>query len=351
MPSLSGAAAPLARTALMGAAAALLAAGCGAPSGSGADGSASGGDWSPVTIEHTYGSTTVDKKPERIVAVGWSDEATLLELGIVPVGMNASTYAGDDEGYLPWDLEKLEEMGAEKPELINTDDGISAEQVANLAPDLVLGVQSGMEKAEYEQLSQVAPTVPYLDEPWMTSWKDQTAAIGKAVGKPEEAEKIAADASAHIDGLAKDHPEFKDTTYAVGSIMPSTGELGFYIGKDARVILMEQLGFTPAGFTKDLPVEDGQFYGTLSMENADKIDADVLVMWYNSAEERKQLEGNAVFQKVDAVQNSGYIAYDDAEQSMAISTPNPLTIPWVMDGYTERLSAAAKGEAEPAPQG
>lgn len=344
MPSLTRASAPLARIALV-AAAAVAAAGCGAPSGTETDSGSAGGDWSPVTIEHAHGSTTIDQKPERIVTVGWSDEATLLELGIVPAGMNASTYAGDEEGYLPWDLEKIEELGADKPELINTDDGINAEQVAALAPDLVLGVQSGMTEEEYQQLSEVAPTVPYLDKPWMTGWKEQTLTIGKAVGKKEEAQQIADDTSAYIDNLAQDHPEFQDTTYAVGTVMPSTGEFGFYIGKDARPVIMEQLGFSPAGFAGDLPVEDGQFYGTLSQENADKIDADVLVMWFNTAQERKKLEDNPVFQKVDAVQNDAYIGYEDPEQSMAISTPNPLTIPWVLDGFVEDLGEAAEGEA------
>ncbi|MFD0775766.1 iron-siderophore ABC transporter substrate-binding protein [Streptomonospora algeriensis] len=298
-----------------------------------------------MTIEHAHGSTTIEHKPERIVTVGWSDEATLLELGIVPVGMNASTYAGDDEGYLPWDLKKLEELGAQKPELINTDDGISAEQVAGLSPDLVLGVQSGMTEKEYQQLSKVAPTVPYLDQPWMTEWQKQTVTIGKAVGKEEEAQQIADDTMAYIDGLAEKHPAFQDTTYAVGTVMPSTGEFGFYIGKDARPVIMEQLGFTPAGFVEDLSVEDGRFYGTLSQENADKIDADVLVMWFNSAEERKKLEENPVFQKVDAVQNGAYLGYEDPEQSMAISTPNPLSIPWVLDGFVEKLGKAAEGAA------
>ncbi|QBI54284.1 iron-siderophore ABC transporter substrate-binding protein [Streptomonospora litoralis] len=351
MPSLTRASAPLARIALI-AAAGLVAAGCGAPeSGSGPEGGgASGGDWSPVTIEHAYGSTEIEQKPERIVTVGWSDEATLLELGIVPVGMAASTYAGDEEGYLPWDLEKIEELGAEKPELINTDDGIPVEKIASLAPDLVLGVQSGMEEAQYEQLSEVAPTIPYLDQPWMTEWQKQTVTIGRAVGMEEEAQRIADDTMAYIEGLAEDHSEFEGTDYAVGTVMPSTGEFGFYVGQDARPVLMEQLGFTPAGFVDDLSVADGQFYGTLSLENADKIDAEVLVMWFNSAEERKRLADNTVFQQVDAVQNGGYIAYEDPEQSMAISTPNPLTIPWVMDGFSQRLAAAAKGEADPAPQ-
>ncbi|MDA0563461.1 iron-siderophore ABC transporter substrate-binding protein [Streptomonospora sp. S1-112] len=325
------------------AAVALTAAGCGAPADT--EDGASGGDWTPVTIEHAYGSTEITEKPERIVTVGWSDEATLLELGIVPVGMTASTYAGDKDGYLPWDLEKLEELDAEKPELINTDDGISAEQVANLAPDLILGVQSGMEESEYEQLSEVAATVPYLDQPWMTDWQDQTLAIGRAVGMEEEAQQLAEETAARVEDAAAEHPEFAEATFAVGSVVPDSNEFGFYVEQDARSVLMEQLGFTSAGFLEDINVRDGQFYGTLSMEKAEDIDADVLVMWYNTPEERERLEDNPVFQQIDAVRENRYVAYDDPATAMAISTPNPLTLPWVLEDYTADLAAAVEGEA------
>src|SRR5690606_20608019 len=41
----------------------------------------------PVTIEHKYGETTIEEEPERVVAVGFTDQDTLLALGVVPVGI------------------------------------------------------------------------------------------------------------------------------------------------------------------------------------------------------------------------------------------------------------------------
>ncbi|ASU82642.1 hypothetical protein CDO52_07455 [Nocardiopsis gilva YIM 90087] len=326
------------------AATALIATGCGTGADSLDDASADG-DWTPVTIEHAFGSTEIDKEPERIVTVGWSDEATLLELGIVPVGMAESTY-GDEDGYLPWDLEKIEELGADKPELFPTDDGISAEQVANFAPDLILGVQSGMQESEYEQLSEIAPTIPYLDQPWTTEWQEQTLTIGEAVGRKDEAQEIVDATNDYVADLTADHPEFADTTFAIGSPMPDSNSLAFYTEGDGRFELMRQLGFTPAGFHDSaLSVDDGQFYGLLSLEDADSIDADVLVMWFNTEEERRDLDDNKVFQKVDAVADGGYAPFDSARLSMAISTPNPLSLRWAMDDIIPQLSKAAKGEA------
>src|SRR6266576_1158852 len=39
----------------------------------------------PVSIEHKFGTTTIEKKPERIVTVGWNDQDFVLALGEVPV--------------------------------------------------------------------------------------------------------------------------------------------------------------------------------------------------------------------------------------------------------------------------
>ncbi|MBB6173348.1 iron complex transport system substrate-binding protein [Nocardiopsis mwathae] len=336
-----------ARLPLIAAAAAattLIATGCGAGTTDTGPGSANG-DWTPVTIEHAFGSTEIDRAPERIVTVGWSDEATLLELGIVPVGMAASTY-GDEDGYLPWDLEKIDELGADKPELFGADDGIPAEQVANLAPDLILGVQSGMQESEYKQLSEIAPTVPYLGEPWMTDWQEQTLAIGEAVGRKDDAQRIVDSTTEYIAGLAADHPEFEGTTFAMGMPMLDSGSLAFVTEGDQRYEVMKQLGFTPADFHDSaLSVEDGRFYGLLSLEDADQVDADVLVMWFGTEKERGDLDGNDVFSKIGAVADGGYAPFDDDRLSMAFSTPNPLTLPWAMDDVVPMLSAAAKGEA------
>lgn len=39
-----------------------------------------------MSIEHRFGSTTVQKPPERVVVAGLREQDALLALGIVPVG-------------------------------------------------------------------------------------------------------------------------------------------------------------------------------------------------------------------------------------------------------------------------
>ena len=66
----------------------------------------------PVTIEHAFGETTLTEKPERVATVSWVNADVSLALGVVPVGMPADTYGGNENQSTPWKDTKLEELGA-----------------------------------------------------------------------------------------------------------------------------------------------------------------------------------------------------------------------------------------------
>src|SRR4051812_8859890 len=95
------------RPALAAVAAATLLAGCGSaeePAAEAAEGSAAGGAF-PASVEHTFGSTTIEEQPERVVVLGWNAQDVVYALGLEPVGMPSSPYGGGDDGVLPWDDE------------------------------------------------------------------------------------------------------------------------------------------------------------------------------------------------------------------------------------------------------
>ncbi len=113
-------------TVALAAAAALLLSGC-ATGASDSDSSSvdSGGEGFPVTIEHAYGETTIESKPERIATVAWANHEVPLALGVVPVGMSKATWGDDnDNGVLPWVEDKLDELGADAPVLFDETYGI-----------------------------------------------------------------------------------------------------------------------------------------------------------------------------------------------------------------------------------
>ena len=46
----------------------------------------------PLTIEHAFGETVIESKPERVATVGWENQDTPLALGVAPVGVSAANY-------------------------------------------------------------------------------------------------------------------------------------------------------------------------------------------------------------------------------------------------------------------
>ena len=62
----------------------------------------------PVTVEHAFGETTIEERPERVASVGWANHEVPLALGIVPVGFARASWGDDDgDGLLPWVIESL----------------------------------------------------------------------------------------------------------------------------------------------------------------------------------------------------------------------------------------------------
>lgn len=316
----------------------LALAGC----GSGADSATESGDTGnaggsfPVTVEHAFGTTEIPEEPDTVVTLGWADADTALALGNAPVGVAEGTYGGDEDGYHAWTRAEYEEQDTQLPQLIDIDEGVPIEEVGVLAPDVILGIQSGLTEQEYEDLSQIAPTVAYPDEPWLTEWQEMTQIVGQALGQPEQADELVTETEDLVAELAGDNPQFTERTYATGTMVEGQ-QFGFFVDDDVRPQLMEELGFSPSDIATELAIEDEGFYGTLSLENADQIDADVLVMWYESAEQQEEAENNEVFQQIPAVAEGRYLGISERADSTAISTPSPLSIPWVLPDYVAEL--------------
>mgnify|MGYP002652447066 CR=1 FL=1 len=83
---------------------------CGGSADSSNDDAKGGGDWTPVTIKHALGTTTINEKSERVATVDFANQEVPLALGIVPVGMSKMTW-GDDDGDGAGDAEGAQASG------------------------------------------------------------------------------------------------------------------------------------------------------------------------------------------------------------------------------------------------
>ena len=290
----------------------------------------------PVTIEHTFGETTIEEQPERIVVLGWSAQDTVYALGLEPVGMPAYAYGGGDDGVLPWNEDLVD---PEVTTLLDTADGPPLEAIAALQPDVILAPYEGFEEPVYDSLSGIAPTVAYPGEPWTTPWREQTRMIGEALGRSAEAEELITEADDRVAEIAAEHPEFEGLTFAYTSM--GAEALYLYLPTDPRVQLIEDLGFTVAPAVEELGGgSENSFYAQLALESAPDIESDVIVGFADglSADEVAALP---IYSRVPAIADDAAVLIDDEGFGAAVSSVSVLSLPYALDQLVDQLAVAA----------
>ncbi len=306
-------------------AASLVLAGCASGSGSSSDGATSStkadGQF-PVSITTALGTTTIDSQPKRVVALGWGDAETALELGVQPVG--ASDWLGfGGDGVGPW----LKDAYTTSPKIIQTLEP-SYEDIIKLKPDVILDTKSSGDEDRYAKLSAIAPTVavPKGAANYLTTTKQQVEMVAKALGKESEGKKLLSGLDDAYAAARTAHPEFAGKTAVVGSY--SSEGFGAYASSDSRSQFMTNLGFT---IPKAIDQQAGeQFSVSLSDENLDLLDADLTLVLPIFVDASK-VTSNELFRKVPSVEAGHDIVFDDPDVSNAFSLGTTAAIEWALD--------------------
>ncbi|MCC5891004.1 iron-siderophore ABC transporter substrate-binding protein [Exiguobacterium sp.] len=295
----------------------------------------------PITIKHALGETVIDKKPERVATVGWSNQDVALALGVVPVGFSAANYGVQDgSGVLPWTAEKLKELGEDNPNVYQDTDGLDFEAIADSEPDVILAAYSGITQEDYDTLTQIAPVVAYQETPWVSSWQDTVLYDAMAMGMEAEGKQLIADTEKLIADKAAEVPDMQGKKAAFVALSP--GDLSkFYIYTtgDPRGAFIEELGMEYPQNIKD-QLEEGSFYLELSSENADILnDLDLFVV-YGNEQTLKELQADPLYGKVPAIERGSVVLIEDNTPLAAAGTPSPLSIEYTIDEYVKLVSEA-----------
>jgi len=225
----------------------------------------------PVTVTTEFGDVTVEKKPVRIVALGWGDAETALALGVQPVG--ASDWLGfGGEGVGPW----AEGLYDTAPEIIETLEP-SYEAIAALKPDLILDTKSSGDQDRYDKLSSIATTigVPEGKTSYLTTMDEQMNLVSSALGLKSEGDDLLAEVDSTYEAAAAAHPEWKGLT--VSAATKTSEGWGAYIEGSERVTFLERLGFVQSPEIAALPSNSTGFSVDISSEQLDLLDADLIV--------------------------------------------------------------------------
>lgn len=282
----------------------------------------------PVTIEHKFGSTTIEKKPTRVVTVGWNDQDFVLSLGVVPV---ATREWFEEYSNYPWVKAKT---GGKAVPTFSAE--INYEAIIKQKPDLILAIYETINQETYDKLAAIAPTViqskDYADE--QTPWDVQTLTTGTALGLEDEAKARVKEVQDAIAEAKKEHPEFVGKTLVV-DYGPENGAHWLIAANDPRRALFDALGFT-AQQEKD----------ELSEERLDVIDKDILFV--NGATKADMLE-RPVFArlKVASEDRALYTSFD-TPLAGALSYSGPDALLYALNILVPELANAADGDQKTA---
>ena len=108
-----------------------------------------------------------------------------------------------ENGILPWDEELL---GDVEPKLLDSTSGVPFEQILALEPDVIIAVVSGITEDDYARLSQIAPTIPFKETAWATTWQEAMSTIGSVLGQPKRAAELTEETDDAIADLAANIP-------------------------------------------------------------------------------------------------------------------------------------------------
>jgi iron complex transport system substrate-binding protein len=263
-------------------AAALLLTACGSSDDTG-DEEAAAADQADDGWTYVDGSgreTALDAVPERIVMHG-NAAAALIPLGIRPVGIYADQPIEDDLALSRLDLDGIEIVGEEWG-IINV------EAVAALQPDLIVAewwpleeAYSGLEEgtgAASQQLREIAPIVGPAQGPSIHTMIQDYEELATSLGVDLDATDLAADrerfeaAQAEFEAAVAAQPDL-----SVLAVSPTPESLYVAVPKHAA----ELADFAAWGLdlvVPDTPDDGYEYWETLSWENADKYQADLIIV-------------------------------------------------------------------------
>jgi iron complex transport system substrate-binding protein len=292
----------------------------------------------PVTVEHALGTTVIDAEPQRVVTVGYTEQDTLLALGVIPVGVT-DWYGDQPYGVWPWAQEAL---GDAQPTLLSASDGFEYERIAALEPDLIIGTNAGIDAESYGKLTAIAPTIAHPKDAalYFSPWKDQDRLIGRALGREAEVEALIADIEEQFATAAAANPEFAGASAIFLQNAFYEGSAIAYQDGLSTAFLTD-LGFVVPPELDAFESEGGQAY--IPLEQLPVLDvADVLIWGTEGPDDRAGLEAEPLYMQLEEVRD-GRLVFTDGLTAGAIYFTSILSLPYVLEHLVPALASTLAG--------
>ncbi|MFV0412171.1 MAG: ABC transporter substrate-binding protein [Oscillospiraceae bacterium] len=297
----------------------------------------------PIVIQHAFGETVINEKPERVATIAWANQDTPLALGVMPVGFSMANFGPVDEyGMHSWTAAKVAELGVSAPNVFQDTDGLDYEAISDAQPDVILAAYSGLTQEEYDLLSEIAPVVAYPRAPWQTYWREQIVLNATGMGMKAEGEQYVAEMEELIASTTAEYPQLEGKNGAflwIDATDLSTFYLYFTI--DTRAAYLTDLGIAFPEELNELKTDDTSFAVSVSTENIDILNNLDIIVAYGDATLLETLQADPLFGTVPAIQRGSVVLIDSNTDLAGAATPSALSIPAIIGEYVALLAEAA----------
>lgn len=295
----------------------------------------------PLRLDTVHGEIEIEERPERIAVLGWNpnhDAAAALDVTPVYASSRSFDYGWMEEEWLDG-IETLEERD---------DADVNLESIAAAEPDLIF-LPDTAEMFEEEDIERLGEIAPVLEKEEVVAgdqvdWRDAPRLLGEALDLTGAAEEAITEAEEAIEATAEEHPQFDGRTITLATDYGEEYGLEYYTaagGTAEEIVTM--LGFAPNPLADQFSEE-----ASISEENQEQLDADVLIMFYADDALREGREVSELFQQIPAVEDDRHLAVvaedDERAESGAVWVlrrgASVESLPWMLDALADWASEA-----------
>lgn len=239
----------------------------------------------------------VPEAPERIAAMDRFTYETLLAVGIEPMaGTNFALGISNNLPYLASQVSSATDIGGTT--------SINFELLLTLEPDLIFTLEAYEATAE---LSEIAPTISFTFDS-SSQWREIAEATALAVDAEEALNAVEAGYEERLEALqvALDMPD----AFEVAVVRPGEGGLSLPVQNLFLNTILNNAGLSLPEAWDEVRLDTA--YADITLERLDLVDADVMLIWWFSAEPEadeesaayiSELEENPLWQTLEVVQN------------------------------------------------
>lgn len=301
----------------------------------------------PVTVQHAFGETIIRSEPLRIATLGLASNDVCLALGVVPLAMPLSD--AQPNGSTPWFDSTWKKFGVELPLLLDETKGLPVDDLRGMGPDLILAVNSQLTRAEYDELSKIAPVVAYPEESAVSDWRSSLTLVGQALGRSAEADKVRAKTEESITSGLQNYPDLAGTSFLVVKVRSAVGADLEIMGTESNPVrILEEWGLTPSP-SLALVSEEGRPLRSAPdapesyswpQSRASELSGEIAVF---SVLQREiaQIETGGVLGSVPAYKLGNFLRADSTDGALAMDTGSCLAIQWLSRTMLPQVAKSA----------